>query len=185
VRVESAVTAGQKYANDPPRDVDLRYPVGGKEQVFKGYLTSFDGGLLEVGKTIPIRVDPSDPTRFTARQRPVTLLPHLVAGLALLPLVAVAAGVAAWRRRRMLRLWETGELLPAVVIRTTGVAVAPSARAVECTATDSDDTQIRRAFLPTGRGITVPTRGDLVWLIVTADRKGPAIAANWFGSRAG
>jgi hypothetical protein len=183
VRVETAVAEGQKYSNEPARDVHLEYQAGGKAQVFKGYLTSFDGGILEVGKKIPIRVDPTDPERFTARQRPVALLPHLVAGLTLLPLVAVAAGIAALRRRKLLRLWETGELLPAVVIRTSGVAVAPSVRAVECTGTDSDDTAIRRAFLPTGRGVTVPAHGDLIWLIVASDRKGPTIAADWFSSR--
>lgn len=184
-RVESSTTPGQTYYNDPVRDVDLRYQVGGKPIVFKGYLGSFDGGRLDVGSKIPIRVDPSDPQRFTARQRPVTLIPHLVAGLSLLPLVAVAITVAAWRRRRLLHLWEAGELLPAVVIRATGVAVAPSARAIECTATDSDDTEIRRAYVPTGRGVAVPSRGDLVWLIVSTDRKRTTIAADWFGSRPG
>jgi hypothetical protein len=182
-RVETSTTKDQRFFNEPIRDVELRYTVNGKPVVYKGYLTSFDGGWLVVGNTIPLRVDPSDPEHFTARQSPVTLMPHLVAGLSLLPLVAVAVAVAAWRRRRLLHLWKTGELLPAVVIRTSGVAVAPSARAVECTATDSDDKSVRRAYIPSANGATVPGRGDLVWLIVSPDRAGPAIAANWFSSR--
>jgi hypothetical protein len=184
-RVESSTAKGQKFYNDPVRDVDLRYPFNGKQVVYKGYLTGYDAGWLEVGSTIPIHVDPANPERFTARQHPAQLLPHLVAGLLMLPLVAVAGGVAAWRRRKLLHLWQTGELLPAVVIRATGVAVAPSARAVECTATDNDDTQIRRAFLPAALGVPRPARGDLIWLIVGSDRKGPTIAADWFASRRG
>src|SRR3954468_24258944 len=83
-RVENSTTPNQKYSNDPVRDVDLRYEFNGKPVVYKGYLYSFDGGWLNVGTTIPIHVDPSDPERFTARQHPVTLMPHLIAGLSLL-----------------------------------------------------------------------------------------------------
>ena len=180
VRVETAVTPGQGYSNVPVKNVGLKYEVGGEEIALDQYLDSFDGDRLEVGKPITIRVDPADPRRFTARQNPVTLLPHLVAAAVVSPLLPATLAFAAWRRGRLLRIWETGELMPAVVMRTHGVAVAPSARAVECAGTDPDDRTVRHAYAPAARGSLPPAKGDLIWLIVPVGGKGPAIAASWF-----
>jgi hypothetical protein len=184
-RVDTASPKGQGFYNNPVRNVALKYSVNGVVYEPSQYLTSFGDGYLEVGKNIRLHLDPTDPTRFTARQEPVPTLRRLLGGLLVLPLVPIALAVAALRRRQLLRTWEAGELKPAVVLRTAGVAVAPASRSIECAAIDRADQRVYRAYVPRTPGRAV-NRGDVVWLVAPPADRGPTVAAAWFdrGERA-
>lgn len=163
--------------NRPPSSqVTLRYNVGGRDYEVVGYLE----GRKEFYVThthVPIRVDPDEPSRWTARADPDPLWFRLLGGMMLLPAAVIFALVALLKRASMLRLWRNGRLVETVVIDSRHTALAPRSRFVRCAAIDPQDKLVRGVHVPRRAADVVP--GDAVWLVADPRGGSRAVAVSW------
>jgi hypothetical protein len=162
----------------PTSPVELHYEVGGKKYQVQGYLTGRKDSFV-VHTNVPIRIDPNDPQRFTAREEPTSLRLQLVGGLILLPFAALLAAVAAAQRMRLLALWRTGRALDAIVLDARHTALAPRSWLVRCAPADPDDKRVLSVYLP--ERAQRPARGELLWLVADAGGAPRAVASAWLG----
>ncbi len=146
-----------------------------------GQPTRLQGSLTRpsfIGATIPIHVDPSDPTVWTDQAEATPLAHALFVGLLLLPIVPVLLGIAALKRRGVARAWQLGVARAAVVVARHQTPIAPLSYALRCRWRDGE----RRLFtvhVPrAGRSLA---KGDELWVIVPQGRGRP-VAAMWFES---
>ena len=131
-----------------------------------------------IGATIPIRVDPADPTLWTDRSTATPVADALDVGLVLLvTLVPPVMAVAVLKRRARLRTWRSGEAAIGVVADRRQVPIAPLSYAVRCSLRDGTDRRLRTVYVPAaGRRLA---KGDELWVLVPPGR-GRAVAAMWF-----
>ncbi len=138
IAVESDTVRGHQYPAGGR--VRLQYEVDGKAfEVFavpRGFTD-----VVKIGELMALRVDPADPTVWTARPRPPSLLEQTLAALTLAPAVAAAGELMCTRRDSGLLTCRPGEALAAVVLDAKHVAVAPRSRAVRCTPAEAGDPQ--------------------------------------------
>ncbi len=171
VRTVAHATPGQTALADDV--VDVTFDWHGQPTPGSGTLTR----STLIGATIPIHVDPADPTVWTDQAEPTPLLNALFVGLLLLPLVP-ALGAIAWAdRRAVARAYRLGRPALAVVADRRQVPIAPMSFAVRCSLRDGTDRRLRTVYVPhAGRTLA---KGDDLWVIVPA-RRGRWLAALWF-----
>ena len=131
-----------------------------------------------VGATVPVRVDPTDPTLWTDRTAPTSVADAVGVGLALLvTLVPLVMSIAVFKRRARVRAWRLGGAVEAVVADRRQVPIAPLSYAVRCSLRDAADRRLRTVYVPpAGRSLA---KGDALWVLVPPGR-GRAVAAMWF-----
>jgi len=156
--------------------VVLHYEVGGKKYEAEGYLRGRTESFI-IQSYVPIRVDPDDPARWTARTEPVPLGMELLGGWMLLPPALAFAAVAWWRRGRVLRLWRDGQLVAAVVMESRQTSLAPRSRFARCAPLDESDRRVFGVYVPDRAGRVA--EGDAVWLIADAGENRRAVAVPW------
>lgn len=167
-----------KGKNQPPDSVvRLDFTLDGKPWVVNGRLEGRrPGQFIQVGSTIPIRVDPSDPGRWTARETPPPLGLEMLGGLMALGLGVLLLMPALAARAGVLRTWRGGEAAEAVALSQQRSPLAPNATALRCSAVDRDDARVFTVYVP-GR---VPAGADQpVWVILPTGRGRP-LAVAWF-----
>ena len=130
-----------------------------------------------IGATIPIRVDPADPTVWTDQTESAPLVRSLFVGLAVFPLVPVLLAVAVVRRAAVARTVRLGRAAVAVVADRRQTPIAPLSYAVRCALPDGADRRLRTVYVPhVGRSLA---KGDEIWLLLPIGRGRP-VAAAWF-----
>ena len=183
-RVEATVKgwhAGQDSLpgkRPPPgtTSVDILYEVGG--QSYRPRLSLLEWrGEIQTGVKVPIFVDPGDPSRWTARTRPVPLKGELLGAMLVAPAALVLLVVAWVKRRTVLRVYRDGDAVPAEVLGVGQTPSAPFSRLIRCALQHGEGARMVKTVLPARRN-TRP--GDVIWLIVPPGRPGPAIAAAVF-----
>jgi hypothetical protein len=160
----------------PTSPVELHYEVGGKKYQVQGYLTGRKESFV-IQSNVPIRIDPGDPARFTAREEPTSLMLQLVGGLILLPFAVLLALVAVVQRVRLLKLWRTGRTLDAIALDARHTALAPRSWLVRCAPADADDKRVLSVYVP--ERAQRPARGESLWLVADAGGAPRAVAAQW------
>ncbi len=166
--------AGKVLSPDTP--VDIKYTAGGKEHRPYGLLA----GRKEQIKTrtmVPIYVDRSDPTRWTARTEPARLSGELLGAFMLAPGAVLLLVVAWWKRRQVLRVYRDGEAVLAEVMGVGQTPSAPFSRLIRCAMDRGQGVTLVKTILPASKRITP---GGLIWLIVPPGKSEPAIAAALF-----
>ena len=176
VTVGGTITLANKQV-PPGTVVVLEYTVGGRKVTVTGTLKGRKT-YITTGRTVPIRVDPEDPERWTALTEPRPMRLELIGGLIVLPFAAVLVAAALFMRWRVLSLWRDGVVTPAVVMDTRHTAVAPRTHAVRCTPVDPNDPRLLQAYVPARLGR--PQQGDPLWLIARPAPSDRAVAAAWF-----
>jgi hypothetical protein len=161
----------------PTTPVTMEYTVGGNKLTVQGTLKGRKEHIL-TGGTVPLRVDPSDPSVWTSLTTPRPLRMELLGGLIVLPFALVLGIVALTLHRRLLSLWRDGDATAAVVIDSTHTAVAPRTHFVRCTPMDSADKRMLAAYFPRTR--PKPQSGEAVWLIAKPAPSTRAVGAEWF-----
>jgi len=175
LQAEESVAPGKTVAGDKP--VRLRYEFNGKSyEVTAPYL---DGRRSEefliVGKDIPIRVDPNDPTKWTPRDSPAPLAPELIGGEITLGIGAAVVLLGVWLRSRVLRTWRNAKAVTAVVLDARHTALSPSAWAVRCSPVDESDTRVFEVFFRPKADVS---DGTVIWILLPAG--GRPLASGWF-----
>jgi len=175
LQADESVARGKTLPGDKP--VRLSYEVGERKfEVSAPYLQGRPAEqYIEVGKTVPIRIDPQDPTRWTARQRPAPLGPELIGGAITVSVGALILLLGAAFRTRVVRAWRKGDAVQAVVLSARHTALAPRAWAVRCTPAEAGDDRVLEVFLPVGSEVG---QGTLFWVL--APTGGRVVAARWF-----
>jgi hypothetical protein len=160
----------------PDAPVTLRYEVDGTKYEVDGYLRGRTEPFT-IQSYVPIRVDPADPSRWTARTHPDALWPEMLGGLMLLPVIPVLAAIVLWQRGRVLRLWRSGRAVEAVVMESRQTAMAPRSRFVRCAPVDVSDKRVIGVYVPDRAGRLAP--GDTLWILTDASGGSRAAAALW------
>jgi uncharacterized protein DUF3592 len=178
LQADESVARGKTVNGDKP--VKLSYEFAGKPyEVSTPYL---DGRKSEqfivVGSTIPIRIDPANPERWTPRDSPAPLAPELIGGAITLTVAIALALFSYWMRSRVLRTWRDAAAVPAMVLGARHTALAPSAWTVRCTPVEEGDDRVVEVFEP-ARSSVEP--GAVIWIL--APETGRALAAKWFEGR--
>jgi hypothetical protein len=146
--------------------VDILYTVNGKTYRPFGVLAGRTKQIM-TGEIIPIFVDPADPSRFTARTEPATLLHELLGALMLVPGVLVLFAVALWQWWRVVAIYRGGEPVLAEVLSVGHTASGPASRVVRCVVHQGDDDRIIKTVLPARQ---TPNPGEFLWLIAPPGR---------------
>jgi hypothetical protein len=175
LQAEESVAPGKTVAGDKP--VRLRYEFNGKTyDVSAPYL---DGRRSEqfliVGSDIPIRVDPADPTRWTARESPAPLGPELIGGFITLGIGAAVFLFGYWLGARVFRTYRTAKAAVAMVLDSRHTALSPGAWAVRCSPVDEGDDRVFEVFMPARADVR---EGAVLWILLP--ETGRPVAAGWF-----
>jgi hypothetical protein len=164
----------------PDAVVDLRYFVNGKQYEKTGFLRGRTEHIA-VRKTVPIRVNPTDPDDWSGAVTPAVLWQQLTGALVALPVFLGLAVVSVLRRRGALRAWRRGEARAALVVESRHTALAPRSRLVRCTPAGTEDNRVVDVFVPHLSGAELKA-GDVLWVVYPPGRAGGArpYAAAWF-----
>jgi hypothetical protein len=200
-RVEQA--GGERVggrAVPPGVSVQLSYDWEGQRRESWGMLEGREppDEVILTKSTIPIRVDPEDPQRWTYRRQPPGIVADLLGAALAFALAPLALLASVALRRGVLRTWRDGEAADAIVVGRHGTALAPGTRAVKCTPAgpqaeeeaEGAPAQPEPHHAPAGGGsrvhtVYVPLRhgdaaGDLLRVILPPRGKGRPLAAAWF-----
>jgi hypothetical protein len=164
------------YVVPPATPVTLAFTVQGKPEQVDGMLEGHTA-RVSTGEAIQIRIDPNDPSRWTDLSEPRPLIGNLIGPMLLLPIVPVALLVAWLKRRRLIYSWKNGPAEAAVVGARHQTALAPMAHVVKCSFRDREDKRLFVIYLP--RHFSAHKTGDVIWLLASPHKNGPAIAAAW------
>jgi len=143
----------------------------------QGQLSPADG-LLYIGQSIPLRIDPSEPERWTDRTEPPPWLAEMTAVLFLLPLLLLAVLMMLWARRRALNIWRRGEPAVAVVVDTKQSSIAPRSRVMRYALRDGADRRVFSTLAPYAMGPLEP--GDEVMILHAPGNPGRAVVAELY-----
>jgi hypothetical protein len=146
--------------------VYILYTVDGKTYKPFGQLAGRKNQMT-TGEIIPIYIDPADPSRFTARTEPATLVHELLGAMLLVPGVLLLFAVALWRWWRVLVIYRQGEPVLAEVLSVGHSASGPASRLIRCVVHEGDNDRIIKTVLPARQ---TPNPGELLWLIAPPGR---------------
>lgn len=162
------------YKDDPSWPVTLRFELDGQARAVRGILEG-RSEKVEVGMTLPIRVDPTNYQRWTYRADPPSLLVDLAAPLLVILPVIGAALAAMMTKSSLSNLWKSGKVVPAVIGEVKSNAVSPARPRATCLASDGNSRSTIVVHLaPNQRHLK---RGDVIWAVVSADKRRAASAA--------
>ena len=176
VEADGIARKGNTSAADRP--VRLQYEYNGKAyDVGAAYLEGRPSTeAIVVGSTVPIRIDPNQPDRWTPRTEPAPLAHELIGGIFALPIALLLLLISLWTRGRILRTWREAPAIEATVMSARHTALAPRAWSVQCSPADEADARLFTVFGPPDLDVTA---GATVWLIVRPVGGRP-LAAAWF-----
>lgn len=135
-----------------------------------------DTDFFHPGETIPVRVDPTDPSVWTDRTQPELLGRRLIAGIVMVPTIAATLLASLMLNRRVLRVWRDAEAVEYAVVGSTRSALAPLSHTVRCEPVDLRmDRRLVTVYLP-GR-FAKPAAGEILWLMHPPGKVKSSIAA--------
>ena len=94
------------------------------------------------------------------------------------PMAALSLIWALIRRRRLIRIWQGGEAIEAMVVEARPTAVNPRCRAAQVTPGDESDNRIFTVYLPSRFADVEP--GEPIYILRRSARSRDAVAAAWF-----
>ncbi|HEY1923209.1 MAG TPA: hypothetical protein VGG44_10715 [Tepidisphaeraceae bacterium] len=156
--------------------VTLKFDWHGEQTVVYGVLNSQTVSIAP-GKAIPfpLHVNPSDPSDWTDRQEPESLIHRLATGTVIVAAAAITALATLLLRRRLLHIWRDADAVLFSVVDTRHTALAPLSHTVRCVSAVGRDPTIVTVFLPTR--FPRPQPGELLWLIHRTGKPKSAVAA--------
>jgi len=146
----------------------------GKDHVVTGPFEGRTGHIIS-GEPIQIRIDPADPTRWTARLEPPGFAMRLIGpSITLAPAIPLLL-IAILKRVGVINLFRSGQQRTATVVNTVNTPLAPGSAYVRCALLDSDDRRVIQVLLPARYGR--PGKGEEIELIVDEKDITRAVAA--------
>jgi hypothetical protein len=183
-RVEKARggTIAHKHVRNEPIPVTLSFtlppPHAQTPQNVTGVLRAQPEGYVQVGMSLAIHVDPSDPAQWIEDAPPRPWLEEMLVVALLMPLVLLLL-LAAWLRRRgVLAVWRTAPLVRGQVIDQRNSAAAPRSRVLRLRIESDPHKHLVSALYPMRLGPIAA--GDRVWVICRSESPQRALLAEAF-----
>ena len=170
------IASERRSARDSPVVVKLDYTLpDGRQVSADGELPPAPGEIVELKQTLPIRIDPNQPSYWTARTQPRSWISELAAIFLLIPLLLLAVVVVVVQRQRVLRVYRNGVVGLGTVTQVKQVALAPQSQQVRFSIDDLPDRRIVGCFWPTRLGKRAV--GDRIEVIYLPKSPGRVVAA--------
>jgi hypothetical protein len=176
----------QNIAGRPvPRDawVLLEWENSGQKIQRWGSFAGYESDTpATIGSTVAVHVDPADSNRWTASNAARSPVVFLFPAIACIGVALLALALAWWQRRRVMRTWRDGMVVPATVLGWQFTALAPRSRVAKCTLAqaegEADDPRIFYVIVP--RTVAAPEVGQTLRVLVP-DRSSTSgrLPANW------
>lgn len=160
----------------PTDPVEIQY--NWKGQTFRPFGV-LDGRTEQIRTRtfVPIFIDPARPWRWTARIEPGSLIREMLSAMILVPFAIVLFALALLRRRQVLAIYRSGDVVLAEVVGVSHSAAAPLSRFLRCAVHDGAQGRVVKILLPTQKS---PDVGEPLWLIAPPNRIEQAIPAALF-----
>jgi hypothetical protein len=159
--------------------VTIKFDWQGQPMIVHGVLTRQTTAIMpRKPLPFPLHVNPNDPTDWTDRKEPESLVHRLIAGTVIIPAALITALAAIFLRQRVLRVWREGPSFLYTVVDTRYSALAPLSHSVRCVVSTGRDSTIITVHLPTK--LPRPQHGEVLWLIHPQGKPKAAIAARAF-----
>ena len=168
-----------KGKQEPPESlVSLRFIWKGQDYEPRAEPLLGRKEFITVGSTIPIHVNPKDPSDWTWLNEPFPLRSRAIGGIIALPMAVLALLWAMLRRARLLRIWRDGIAEEALIVETRFTATAPRCRAARVTPADEGDARIFTVYIPPR--LANLQRGDSLHMLRPSAQSSNAISVAWF-----
>lgn len=173
-RVAAMVGGIPHHERPPGTALDLTFTYAGKHYAVSGVLEG-RSRFVEQGKTVPIMIEPANPTHWTYLKVVPPVSPELVAPLISAILMLIAIVMALVERARWLRAYGSGEPWLVRVVGTGSSAIAPLSKQVRCVAAEGRTRQIVHVIVRSALGRSLHA-GDLLWVCSSGQRSGRIVA---------
>jgi hypothetical protein len=160
----------------PDAGIDLLYSYKGQTYRPHGYLAGRKE-QIKTRTTVPLFIDPANPSRWTGRTEPASLMQELLSAMILVPFVFLFFALALVTRRQVLRIYREGEPVLAEVVSIGHSAAAPLSRMVRCAVHLGDEARIIKTVLPAQK---TPAVGETLWLLAPPGRPEQGLPAALF-----
>lgn len=143
--------------------MQFKFEHEGREVIVRGYLIGRTG-FVKIGDEVALRIDPSDPKRWTSALEAESILGRMIGVYVAMPIVIVLVICTMVARWRAVSLWKHGQAVPALVEKVKQSVIAPGCDLVACSLIDDKDRRLRSVLMPRSKVELQP--GDELWLIV-------------------
>jgi hypothetical protein len=168
---------GAKFPPGTPATLTFKF--NGQDEVVSGPLKyETDHDFVVIGQTVPLHVDPGDPSQWTDRTEAEPIARRLIAGAVVIPAMLATGFAALLGQRRRMKIWRDGIASAYSVYETRTSALAPLSHAVRCVSAQGGGDDLVTVYLP-GK-VQRPQTGEVLWLIQLAGKPNAAIAARAF-----
>jgi len=179
VEIEGQSRPGAKVPRSASPRVRLRFtPPDGDTRTVEGSLAPSLTGTVEVGGTVPIRVNPTDPAIWTDRTEPRSLAAELSMALIFTPIALATIAVVLLRRRGVLNIWRHGNPAVAHVVGMQHSPLAPKSRQLRYALNEGSDRRVCAMLYPVSAGL--PAVNDEMLLIIARDNPAKAVVAKLY-----
>jgi len=168
------------FSREEAHNIRVRYttPAGRAMKADIVYPASTAKERFMVGDTIELRMDRDDPESITLQTQPRSWTATLSVVILLTPLAILLAVVMLLQRRRVLRVWQTGDAAEAVAVDSHRSGIAPRSKVVRFTLEGADDRRVFSTLYPHEAGELHP--GDVFWIVMRKDSPGQAVVAELY-----
>ncbi len=157
--------------------VVITYDYQGKTYQKEGTLSGMTGSA-RVGDAVPLHIDPADPDNWTARNIVPALGVAMTGTILVLPVAAIALLLALLARSTVLKTYEHGQAVEAIVIGNKQTPLAPRSRAITASIASGGRT-FEVVVPPALAGLA---EGESIKLILPT-KPGRPLAAAWYEER--
>lgn len=172
-------TTPKRWPRNQPMPATIRFSLpDGRQVELAVRLDAKPHAYAMVGEDLQIRVDPSNPRRWTEQTEPSPWSKELIAPALLIPVAVVLTVLTVIRRRSVLKTWQQAPEAVGVVVETRHAAIAPRSRLVRFTLQDGLDRRVWSVLWPASRD--VPHPGQSIELICPPNRPSRCIAARLY-----
>jgi hypothetical protein len=168
----------RKFTRNEVRDVKLRYSVDGHEYTTNQELPIETGKVIGGGDIVALRVDPQDHENVTTQTQARPWLASLTVVTLLVPVLLLLVLMTFLARKRVLRIWQDGELVEGTVVDWHRSGLAPKSVVVRFTLNEGDDRRLFQLVWPHSAGEL--SAGDPIALVMPPDEPGKALAAKLY-----
>lgn len=162
---------------NPESPIDAEFEYQGKKYKATGYLVAAEKHSFTAGETIEVRIDPSDPTRWTNRIERAVLVEKLVGAMLLVVAGVVCGVIGLIERLRYASVWKNGEMTLARVVEHRTLAIAPRSVAVRCLIRVGRTDHLLNVYVPQAQA--TPAAGETVSLVTNASYSLGLAVANY------
>lgn len=179
LEIEGQTRPGLRFPKSSSPRVKLRFTTPDNQtQTVEGNLMPAIDGDVQVGGTVPIRVNPQNPLIWTDRTEPRPLAAELSMALIFTPIALLNIFIVIFQRQRVLKIWRNGEPAIAHVVGLQHSPLAPKSMQVRYALSEGDDLRVCTMLYPASAGL--PQVDEEMLLLIGNNNPAKAIVAKLY-----